>query len=182
LYRGPIVERPARYLAQHAAGVAIKPLCWLAGGLVLEFDLDAAVGKVAGSWPMPARAMAAQVEKQQGWLSSPWQRITKALERLWPLFKTPRSSSFSLTKCPVSEYTYPMHPEGRRDHPGNCPKCGMALEPAAPAPTAATTEYVCPMHPEIMRSEPGNCPICGMALEPRVGVAEEAESELVAMT
>lgn len=25
-----------------------------------------------------------------------------------------------------------MHPEIRQDHPGDCPKCGMALEPAAP--------------------------------------------------
>ena len=26
-------------------------------------------------------------------------------------------------------YTCPMHPEVRQDHPGTCPKCGMALEP-----------------------------------------------------
>src|ERR1035437_2772255 len=25
-------------------------------------------------------------------------------------------------------YTCPMHPEVQQDHPGNCPKCGMALE------------------------------------------------------
>jgi Cu+-exporting ATPase len=30
-------------------------------------------------------------------------------------------------------YTCPMHPEIRRDHPGNCPKCGMALEPVMPS-------------------------------------------------
>ncbi len=29
-------------------------------------------------------------------------------------------------------YTCPMHPEIRQDHPGNCPKCGMALEPVMP--------------------------------------------------
>ena len=29
-------------------------------------------------------------------------------------------------------YTCPMHPEVRQDHPGNCPKCGMALEPMLP--------------------------------------------------
>ena len=28
-------------------------------------------------------------------------------------------------------YTCPMHPEVRQDHPGACPKCGMALEPEA---------------------------------------------------
>src|ERR1017187_8217901 len=26
-------------------------------------------------------------------------------------------------------YTCPMHPEVQQDHPGNCPKCGMTLEP-----------------------------------------------------
>ncbi|HSN54981.1 MAG TPA: heavy metal-binding domain-containing protein, partial [Candidatus Sulfomarinibacteraceae bacterium] len=28
-----------------------------------------------------------------------------------------------------TEYTCPMHPEVVQDHPGSCPKCGMALEP-----------------------------------------------------
>ncbi len=30
-------------------------------------------------------------------------------------------------------YTCPMHPEIRQDHPGNCPKCGMSLEPELPS-------------------------------------------------
>jgi len=29
-------------------------------------------------------------------------------------------------------YTCPMHPEIRQDHPGNCPICGMTLEPLLP--------------------------------------------------
>jgi Cu+-exporting ATPase len=29
-------------------------------------------------------------------------------------------------------YTCPMHPEIRQGHPGNCPKCGMTLEPEMP--------------------------------------------------
>nr|WP_281283012.1 copper-translocating P-type ATPase [Verticiella sediminum] len=33
---------------------------------------------------------------------------------------------------PGAIYTCPMHPEIRQDHPGNCPKCGMALEPLLP--------------------------------------------------
>jgi len=33
-------------------------------------------------------------------------------------------------------YTCPMHPEVRQDGPGDCPKCGMALEP----PTVAADE------------------------------------------
>ena len=34
--------------------------------------------------------------------------------------------------APGSTYTCPMHPEIRQDHPGACPKCGMALEPEMP--------------------------------------------------
>ena len=33
----------------------------------------------------------------------------------------------------TSIYTCPMHPEIRQDHPGVCPKCGMALEPEMPS-------------------------------------------------
>src|SRR5215470_363555 len=80
-------------------------------------------------------------------------------------------------------YVCPMDPEVRESEPGACPKRGMALEPAAPAPPSLKTEYVCPMHPEIVRDEPGSCPICGMALEPRtVTLEEEANPELIAMT
>lgn len=32
----------------------------------------------------------------------------------------------------VTVYTCPMHPEVRQNHPGNCPKCGMTLEPLIP--------------------------------------------------
>ena len=76
-----------------------------------------------------------------------------------------------------------MHPEVRQDHPGSCPKCGMALEPVAPIQAVSKTEYVCPMHPQIVRSEPGNCPICGMTLEPRVvSAGDEPSPELADMT
>ncbi|MDG5974841.1 heavy metal translocating P-type ATPase [Hydrogenophaga taeniospiralis CCUG 15921] len=34
--------------------------------------------------------------------------------------------------APGTVYTCPMHPEIRQDHPGNCPKCGMTLEPLLP--------------------------------------------------
>src|SRR6266540_2874561 len=80
-------------------------------------------------------------------------------------------------------YVCPMEPEVRESKPAACPKCGMALEPAAPAPPLVKTEYVCPMHPEIVRAEPGACPICGMALEPRtVTLEEETNPELIDMT
>ncbi len=74
-------------------------------------------------------------------------------------------------------YTCPMHPDVRQQAPGNCPKCGMALEPADVLEPKGRTEWVCPMHPEIVRDDPGTCPICGMALEPRsLGPAEADEN------
>ncbi|MBW2467251.1 MAG: YHS domain-containing protein, partial [Deltaproteobacteria bacterium] len=53
-------------------------------------------------------------------------------------------------------YTCPMDPEIVRDHPGSCPKCGMALEPMTSSLSDTRTEYTCPMHPEIVKDEPGN--------------------------
>ena len=83
----------------------------------------------------------------------------------------------------AAQYICPMDPEVSQDHPGACPKCGMALERAAGSAPATRIEYTCPMHPEIVRDGPGSCPICGMALEPRIAVAEHEENpELASMT
>ena len=80
------------------------------------------------------------------------------------------------------EYTCPVHPEFRQLGPGNCPKCGMALEPATAHPPAGSIEYTCPMHPQIVRNAAGTCPICGMTLEPRKVSVEETNPELADMT
>jgi len=81
-----------------------------------------------------------------------------------------------------ADYICPMHPEVHNAGPGSCPKCGMALEPAAVTAPASRTQYTCPMHPQIIRDEPGNCPICGMTLEPMTVIANEANPELDSMT
>ena len=71
-------------------------------------------------------------------------------------------------------YTCPMHPEVRQPGPGNCPKCGMSLEPEKPV-QAAKSLYTCPMHPEVVQEGPGTCPKCGMALEPMNAGADPPE-------
>jgi P-type Cu+ transporter len=81
-----------------------------------------------------------------------------------------------------ADYTCPMHPQVHRAGPGNCPKCGMALETTTVAMPASSTEYTCPMHPQIVRDAPGSCPICGMALEPRTVSANDENPELINMT
>jgi len=46
-------------------------------------------------------------------------------------------------KAEDATYVCPMDAEVRESKPGACPKCGMALEPAAPSFPALKTEYVC---------------------------------------
>jgi P-type Cu+ transporter len=77
---------------------------------------------------------------------------------------------------PASKYFCPMCPSVESDKPGDCPKCGMALERNPMWKSESTTVYTCPMHPEIQEPRSGDCPICGMPLE-RVGVAEEGEDD-----
>jgi P-type Cu+ transporter len=98
-------------------------------------------------------------------------------------------ASYMAGKPPIAEpappgatYVCPMDPEVRQDHPGACPKCGMALEPEMVSAPATKTEWTCPMHPEIVRDDPGSCPICGMALEPSIVTLEEKNPELDDMT
>ena len=79
-------------------------------------------------------------------------------------------------------YICPMHPEVIQDHPGACPKCGMALEPMGIPAAATQTEYTCPMHPEVVQDHPGTCPKCGMALEPVTIGVEEKNEELIDMS
>jgi P-type Cu+ transporter len=81
-----------------------------------------------------------------------------------------------------AEHICPMHPEVQKEGPGDCPKCGMALEPATIAAPVTRTQYTCPMHPQIVRDGPGDCPICGMALEPITAAVTEANTELDSMT
>lgn len=71
------------------------------------------------------------------------------------------------------QFTCPMDPEVISDTPGDCPKCGMALEQVTPL--FGITTYTCPMHPEIEQDSPGDCPVCGMPLEPKAvtNVADE---------
>lgn len=71
------------------------------------------------------------------------------------------------------------------DEPGDCPKCGMALERNPAYVEPARTIYTCPMHPQIEQDHPGSCPICGMALEPKIATAtgtDDDNAELRDMT
>jgi len=84
---------------------------------------------------------------------------------------TAAAESASAQGCTM--HACPMHPEVCQSSPGNCPRCGMALEPDETTGAMEATEYTCPMHPEVVADEPGRCPRCGMALELRPASSEE---------
>ena len=75
-----------------------------------------------------------------------------------------------------AKYFCPMCPGVESDKPGDCPKCGMALERNPAWKPATAVIYTCPMHPEVQQDHPGDCPKCGMALE-RKSVAAPADDE-----
>jgi len=88
-----------------------------------------------------------------------------------------------VTPSATAKYFCPMCAGVESDHPGTCPKCGMALESALPPARTSRVIYTCPMHPEVEQDHPGACPICGMALEPKtVTVEAEDDGELRDMT
>lgn len=93
----------------------------------------------------------------------------------------------------IDYWTCSMHPEIRASEKGNCPKCGMFLEPVyleaktpvkksqaehkeireektKTAPLAKAKDeidyWTCSMHPSVHKDKAGKCPICGMDLIP----------------
>ncbi len=83
----------------------------------------------------------------------------------------------AVTPSAAAKYFCPMCPGVESDKPGDCPKCGMALERNPAWKPTAKTIYTCPMHPEIEQDHPGDCPKCGMALEPKTAAAESDAEE-----
>ena len=145
------------------------------------------IDPICGMEVEPSKAAGKRVYNGQTYFFCSHHCMAKFNEDPEKLLKAPAREHAAHTpkvdKTEQGTYVCPMDPEVRAAQPGPCPKCGMALEPAAPSAPSIRTEYVCPMHPEIVRPEPGFCPICGMALEPRtVTLEDEVNPELVDMT
>lgn len=75
----------------------------------------------------------------------------------------------------TAKYYCPMCPGVKSDKPGDCPKCGMALERNPSFKASTKTMWTCPMHPEVQQDHPGACPKCGMDLEPMSPTEEDSE-------
>ena len=89
------------------------------------------------------------------------------------------AASDAESKPRAKPYYCPMCSGVESDKPGDCPMCGMSLEPnPAFSLSSVKVTYTCPMHPQIEQDHPGDCPICGMALEPKAAAPEaQADSE-----
>ncbi len=65
--------------------------------------------------------------------------VTNPQKYLEPVAADPPAPAAEMAPAPEAAaaagtvYTCPMHPEIRQDRPGNCPKCGMTLEPVLPS-------------------------------------------------
>ena len=91
--------------------------------------------------------------------------------------KSPQPVAAAVAGAGADELVHvcPTHPAVAQPSPGNCPRCGTALEPARlPAGARAWT---CPMHPGVDCGEAGRCPKCGMELELRQPPAEQHSDE-----
>jgi len=67
-------------------------------------------------------------------------------------------------------WTCPMHPQIRWDHPGNCPICGMALEPLAPSFEGAANPELIDMTRRFWASVVLSLPILIVAMGPELGL------------
>jgi len=176
---------PTRFLSPSSkrAGMAQPGGPAVQIGTVKKYETD----PVCGMSVDPARAAATFVYKEQSYSfcsrgcagkfkADPESYLAK------PSLSASPISGEAIPAPPAAMFVCPMDPEVRRQTPGPCPKCGMALEPEIPV-AKARIQWTCPMHPEIVRDAPGSCPICGMALEPMtVSASQEQNPELRDMT
>ena len=61
-----------------------------------------------------------------------------------------------------------MHPQIRKDEPGDCPLCGMTLVPVdveeQPVVQVRPPKYACSMFCVPPMEKPGKCPVCGLEM------------------
>jgi Cu+-exporting ATPase len=67
-------------------------------------------------------------------------------------------------------YTCPMHPEVQQDHPGSCPKCGMALEPKTIASVEEADPELANMTLRFWVSTALTVPVFLLAMLPMLGI------------
>jgi uncharacterized membrane protein len=166
------IAKTGAWLQDHIPGQDpfIKP--WMIDRANDHYALDITRARTLLGW-MPQRSLRETLPKMVaalkadpiGWYREQGLEPTASMKRQAKQTEAP-SADAAHVPC---TYTCPMHPQVSQSSSGNCPRCGLPLESAAPAQPA---DYTCPMHPEVVSHEPGPCPKCGMPLELRSAAAE----------
>jgi Cu+-exporting ATPase len=73
----------------------------------------------------------------------------------------------------LGAYACPMHPEVQSDRPGDCPKCGMALEPTGAAAPPQEDHELVDMTRRFWWSVAFGLPVFVLAMLPMIGVDED---------
>ncbi len=77
-----------------------------------------------------------------------------------------RAGTAAVSAAKPGQWTCPMHPEIVRDEPGDCPICGMALEPAVP--TAAIEDTTREVRLRFSTSAALTLPVLALAMGPHL--------------
>jgi P-type Cu+ transporter len=75
--------------------------------------------------------------------------------------------------APGAIYTCPMHPEVEQDHPGSCPKCGMALEPKTATLDGEDDSELRDMTRRFWVATALALPVLLLAMLPMIGISPE---------
>ena len=89
------------HASRTAKGSNASALCTVVGFRASRTRIERS-SIVSGRRPMAATTLGAQVENMRGSFASPSERIVKAVSRVWPALRTPRSSSAILRKVSAS--------------------------------------------------------------------------------
>ncbi|MEO6280178.1 copper-translocating P-type ATPase [Roseateles sp.] len=81
----------------------------------------------------PKCGMTLQLATQGNAQSDHSHHATSPTEQAQPEAPEMPAAESNLSQAAGTVYTCPMHPEIRQQRPGNCPKCGMTLEPLLPS-------------------------------------------------
>jgi P-type Cu+ transporter len=94
----------------------------------------------------------------------------KYLNKLSPVGHAPGSPA-EAPAPPGTIYTCPMDPEIEQDHPGSCPKCGMALEPKTFALSEGPNPELVEMSRRFWIGAVLSLPVFLLAMAPMVGIS-----------
>src|SRR5258708_35927625 len=89
-------------------------------------------------------------------LEDPQRYSAKSVSRQCPSCEPHMHKEAGTTVVRSENYYCPMHPEVKQSQPGDCPKCGMALQ-ASIRVSGDTFEYTCTMQTDVWRSEQSDC-------------------------